>query len=315
MREKDTLILAPIRGVTDCIFRTVLAEMVGGFDRAMAPFIRTQPGGAASKTLSDVEPRNNPALPVIPQILSKNSDDFVSTAGSLAALGHQEVNWNLGCPHLGIAKKGMGAFMLAHPDKIDRFLERVFSQTTIGISIKTRLGLDAPDQLLRVLPVLDRYPLTQLIIHPRTASQMYGGKVDLERFEACLEETRLKVVYNGDIVDQAGFERLRARFGTVDHWMIGRGAVGDPFLAMRIAKQPVNSSDGSELKKIKQLHDELYKRYQNKLSGPAHLLAKMKAIWQYFALAAADNGKLRKKIQKVKSPQRYEGLVQRLFKS
>ena len=115
--------MAPIKGLTDHLFRTVFAEHFGGFDMAIAPFISSKRDHTFKpKYVKDVLPENNTTLPIIPQILSNVAEDFTALANYLFDLGYGSVNWNLGCPSRTVTGKKRGAGMLPHTDLIRTFL-------------------------------------------------------------------------------------------------------------------------------------------------------------------------------------------------
>ena len=118
------LYLAPLRGFTEYIYRNAFSRHFDGFDIAVAPFIPTMSDARLKrKNLKDVLPENNHDMPVIPQIIGNNAEDFILLASRLYDLGYETVNWNLGCPFPMVAKKQRGSGLLPHPDKIETFLE------------------------------------------------------------------------------------------------------------------------------------------------------------------------------------------------
>ena len=104
----------------------------------------------------------------------------------------------------------------------------------IRLSVKLRLGRIDPDEIFANLPVLNRYPLAEVIVHPRTAGQMYGGRPDDLRFAAVLAESKHPVVYNGDINTLGDFFRREEQFANIAAWMSGRGILVEPHLAAAI---------------------------------------------------------------------------------
>lgn len=230
-------------------------------------------------------------------------------AARLHDLGYTEVNWNLGCPFRPVSKKRRGAGLLPFPEAIDEFLDRTVRALPMSLSIKMRLGRTTPDEIFKLLPVLDRYPLTQIVIHPRTARQMYGGRPDLDTFESCLALSRHRIVYNGDIVHVAGFKELQARFPKVDEWMIGRGALADPFLPAAIQTGADPGPD--RVRRFKAFYDDLFDRTGERLSGPGHLLDRMKGYWTYFAAAFMGGEALAKQIHRTFQLPRYIDTVER----
>jgi len=308
------LYLAPLRGFTDYIYRNTFVRHFDGFDGALAPFIPTiKITRAHPAHLKDVLPQNNTAMPVVPQIIGNDADDFVPLARQLADLGYRTVNWNLGCPFPMVAKKQRGSGLLPHPDKIEAFLEQTVASIPNRLSIKLRLGRRKSDEILQLLPVFNRYPLEELIIHPRTGKQMYAGEPDLDMFEKCLALSAHRIVYNGDIRDLDSFRRLAARFQTIDRWMIGRGAVINPFLPAVI--RAGHDYFTNKVEKFRGFYDDLFAQYRQVFSGPGHLLERMKGFWTYFSQAFRDGQKIRKKIHRTHKLQRYLEIVERFFET
>lgn len=306
------LYMAPIRGMTDHIYRNTFADHFNGFDLSVAPFIASPSGSKIRKKyLKGVLPENNKNMPVIPQILSKSADGFILLANRLFELGYETVNWNLGCPYPQVANKQRGSGLLPFTDLIQSFLDNVIPAINGQLSIKTRLGRNTKKEIFALLPILDTYPIEEIIIHPRTGVQMYNGTPDLDAFATCLSLTRHPIVYNGDILTENDFNRLSARFATINRWMIGRGALVNPFLPERI-KTGKHKPEG-KIKKLKSFHDELFLQYSRILSGPTHILDRMKGLWQYFSQPFSDCKKAVKKIKKAKTPEQYQSLVDEFF--
>lgn len=300
--------LAPLRGVTDALFRNTYAEFFSGIDWAIAPFLSTTRGARIKRShLKDVLPENNQLMPVVPQVMSKQAENFMPLAMTLLDLGFDTINWNLGCPYPMVANKGRGSGLLFKPDVIDRFLNQVMSVIPNQLSIKMRLGRHLEDEIFKLIPILNRYPVKEVIIHPRTGVQMYEGTPLIDVFEQCLDRFRHRVIYNGDIIDKAGFLMLQQRFPGLDTWMIGRGAVANPFLCDEIKGHLFDDREKTVL--FKKFHNALYSRYSQKLYGPSHLLDRMKGLWAYFAKSFEDGQRLRKKINKSQKAQRYESVV------
>ncbi|CAN2042458.1 tRNA-dihydrouridine synthase [Candidatus Magnetomoraceae bacterium gMMP-15] len=306
------LYLAPIKGITDAIYRNTFSKYFSGFDAAVAPFISTVKGRQIkSYHLKDVLPENNSGLPVIPQIMSNNPDDFINLARCFFDMGYETINWNLGCPYPMVANKKRGSGLLPYPEMIEKILEKVIPAIPNRLSIKTRLGRINKDEIFNLMPVFNKYPLAELIIHPRTGKQMYNGHPDLDSFEKCLDLSAHSVVYNGDINDFDTFLKLSKRFKNVNHWMIGRGALANPFLPGIIKTGQDNFS--CKIKKIKNFHNDLFEQYNKVLYGPSHILGKMKGHWFYLANFFPDSRKFLKKIQKTKKIDHYLRLTDEVF--
>ena len=113
----------------------------------------------------------------VPQILTKNAEDFIQTAETLQEYGYNEVNLNLGCPSKTVVTKGRGAGFLDRPDELDKFLDEIFRKCDMKISIKTRLGMDDPEEFEDLLTIYNKYPLEELIVHARVQKLLQNTHV------------------------------------------------------------------------------------------------------------------------------------------
>jgi len=305
--------MAPLQGITDEIYRNLFAAYFQGVDLAVMPFISsTKKIKKPPALLAGYHPDRNRGIYAIPQMMSARAEDFVWLANELYDMGHTVVNLNLGCPFPMVVRKGRGAGMLCHPDRIGDFLREALPVLKPALSVKLRLGVKSPQDILEVIGVCNCFALESLIIHPRTAAQMYEGEVDLEMFGRCLELSTHPVIYNGDIDTAAKYDMLARRFPSVAGWMIGRGLVGNPFLAEEMkgaAPRPM----GEKIAVLRSFHDELFGRYEKRLSGHAHLINKMKEIWTYMSNFFAAGAKVRKRIYKTHSVKRYLDAVNKIF--
>jgi len=307
-----SLCLAPIRGVTDAAYRSCAARLFGGFNDAVAPFVKTVEGQLKPGALSDLIPEKNAALPVIPQLLANNPIAFVEAAKQLEQIGAKEVNWNLGCPMPTSTRKKLGAGLLPHTAEIDQFLEVVFSSLSLKVSIKTRLGEVDPADIDPLIPVFNRYPLHEVIVHPRIAAQRYEGPLNFDAFARIAESLVHPLVYNGDIRTVDDFARLQSRFPRVNRWMIGRGALFNPFLPGEIkGHRPVSLQDRRG--RLRTLHDEVYAAATAELSGFSHVHARMMQLWPFLSVAMGANERAEKKLRKSWNASAYEWLVRDLF--
>ena len=300
---------SPLQGFTDFRFRNAFQKYFGGIDQYIAPYIRLK-GNLEIKPANerDILPTNNSSFDLIPQIITKDADEFLHVAKHVQKLGYNELNWNLGCPYPMVAKRGMGSGLLNMPETIDQIIERVHAESDIRVSVKMRLGYESPNEILRVLPVLEKYPLTNIAIHPRIGKQLYKGEVDLDAFEECLGLSSHTIFYNGDITTVRRFRAMQDRFPGIDHWMIGRGLIADPFLpAMIKADNPVYPENRYEV--FMAFHNTLFSSYEEALSGSKHILMKMYSFWEYFIQSFPSSPKGLKKIKKAQSISAYREVV------
>jgi tRNA-dihydrouridine synthase len=310
---RDSLWLAPIRGVTGDLFRSAFARHFPGFDGALAPFIRPLPDDRLKPSdLRELAPENNQALPVVPQIIGNDSRQFISLARALFDLGYDTLNWNLGCPYPMVAKKKRGSGLLPDPERIDAILGQVVTAIPNRLSIKLRLGRHRAEEIGLLLPIFNRYPLTELIVHPRLGVQMYKGTVDLEGFAECLRLSRHPLTYNGDINDVETYQNLKQRFPEVTSWMLGRGALANPFLPGAIKGRPIPSPEERRML-LEAFHDDLVAGYAERLSGPGHLLNKMREVWPYLAGAFLNRKRVYRLIRKAATWEEYAAVAASVF--
>ena len=208
---------APLDGITKLVFRRVHHRMFGGADRYFIPFFSPAAEHLLTKRdRRELDPAANGGLPLVPQVMTRRAADFLWAAEVVEDLGYKEVDLNLGCPSGTVTAKGKGAGFLAKPDELDQFFEEVFSKVRLPVSVKTRLGVQSPEEFERLLDIYDRYPIRTLIIHPRVQKEFYKGEVHLDAFARALARTRLPVCYNGDLVTAADCAALEGRFPSVE---------------------------------------------------------------------------------------------------
>jgi len=309
------LFLAPIQGMTIACYRNAFAKNFGGIDAYYAPFVATADMKKVSPLLlKDLFPeRNDAALKIVPQLLSNNGTDFKLFSSALVDMGYSEINWNIGCPFPMVTNKKKGSGILPYSDMIKKFLDLACADSSYAITVKMRLGLDDPEDGMRVIEVLNEYPLGGVIIHARTGIQMYTGNVDLNSFEALASACKHEVTYNGDIFTYADFMSISLHFPYIKNFMLGRGALRDPFLPSVIKGQIIPYTNKINI--IRHFHDEVFNYYKNILSGEKHLCDKMKEFWVYMSVHTDKDGRSMKKIKKCHTSADYLEAVNLLLHS
>ena len=298
---KDIFISSPLQSFTDFRFRNAHQKYFGGIDTYYAPYIRLN-GKFEIKPIyhRDLIQKNNHVNDLIPQIMTNSKEEFLFVADYVQKLGYSELNWNLGCPYPMVVNRCMGSGLINDPDRIDEILDAVHSNTDITVSMKMRLGYEVNTEIIDVLPILDKYPIKSIGIHARLGKQLYKGGVDLDGFEKCIDNTKHLIYYNGDIVSLDAFHQLKERFPTINHWMVGRGLIANPFLPLML-KNEIESLPSDYLETFKQFHDTLLDQHTAALSGDKHVIMKMSSYWEYFEELFPDSNREIKKIKKSKS--------------
>lgn len=305
-RRPLRLVLAPLRGVTQLTFRKCLMKHFGGFTDAVSPFLTTVAGSRIKPThLADILPAANAFLPIVPQIIGKDPSQFRTLLLAIRDWGYTRCDLNAGCPWPLIVKKGRGAGLLKDADNLRRMLDVGCEVMPNGISVKVRLGVDHAGLLQERMEIFNSYPLVELTIHARTAAQRYEGEVDLDSFAECAALSKAPVIYNGDIRTVDDFKRISSRFPDVAGYMIGRGAIVDPTIALAISGGDM-SNIGSRIRNFvldysAQTRDELF--------GPGSFLGRMKEFWSYHHKLYANPDDLWHRIRVCRSYADYDAVI------
>ena len=302
--------LAPMEGITGFIYRNAYEKFFHNIDKYFTPFIvANKSKSLKTKELREVLPENNNCMNIVPQILTNDSEDFIITSKRLQQLGYNEVNLNLGCPSGTVVSKNRGSGFLALRDELDRFLEEIFTLENMKISIKTRIGKDSPEEFYELIKIYNKYPLEELIIHPRTREDFYGNKPNLDVFKDALSLSKAEVCYNGDIFTVDNYNNLVNEFPKVKKVMLGRGTLANPGLIGEI-------KDGTFIDKkvLKEFHDEILNNYIELFKEEKNAIFRMKELWGYMIYIFSDNKKYAKKIKKAQKLREYNEAVSSLFK-
>lgn len=288
---------APMEGLTGPLFRGIHHRFFPQADVYYTPFLAPSEGGKTftERVQREVLTGRDEGLPLVPQLLTARPDHFLSAARELAELGFEEVNLNAGCPSGTVVSKGKGAAMLASPEKLDRFLEAVFNETPVRVSIKTRLGLTDPAEFAAILPVLERYPFSELILHPRTRVEMYKGLAHRDVFAAVAGQTSLPLCYNGDVRTAADGLSLQQAHPNLCGIMAGRGAVANPAIFREL-----KGGEPLEKEELKRWHDALFAAY-TEAYGSHNAMHRMKEVWACLKTTFAGSEKIAGKIARSKS--------------
>ena len=303
------LLSSPLQGFTDATFRNAQQKFFGGVDTFYAPYIRFNRKMIIKGSYQrDLNPEVNTSLEVIPQVMTADADHFIFVIKYIQSLGYKELNWNLGCPYPMVTKSGMGSGLICNTEKIDHILDRAHSETDVTISMKMRLGYESPNEIIEAFPILEKYPLKNVAIHARLGKQLYKGSVDLESFQRCIDLAKHTLYYNGDITTVEQFRKMREKFPSIEHFMIGRGLIADPFLPSMI-KADTTNHPLNRWEIFREFHDTIYKQYDEVLSGPTPIKMKMQGFWEFFAQSTKNPQKSFKAIKKAGNPFKYRQAV------
>jgi len=300
---------APMEGPTTSLFRQLHHEYFPGVDRYYIPFVSpTKEHKFTAKDLREIAPEYNEGIQAVPQLLSKVADDVIWAVWKLQRMGYAEVNINLGCPSGTVTAKKKGSGMLSDLQALDQFLDGIFSGVSCAISVKTRLGVEDPEEFDAILEIYNRYPIHELIIHPRVRKDFYKHPIRTEEFEKALQKSKNPVCFNGGIVTASDFQACEQRFPQVNSIMIGQGLIADPFLAGKI-----RSGTSSDVKILREFHDRLFDGYSERFGDRNNAMRRMKELWFYLSHSFADCDSHRKDLLKARDVDSYRQIVSSIF--
>ena len=300
-----------MEGITGALFRRTHRRFFPGVDRYFMPFLSpSQHHVFTRRELRDILPEQDGDLDAVPQLLTRSGADFLWAAGELARMGYREVNLNLGCPSGTVTAKGKGAGMLARPEELDCFLDTVFSQAPpMKISLKTRLGMEDPEEFPRLLEIFAKYPVSLLILHPRVRADFYKHPVRREWFRYAAEHYKGPLCFNGGLVSAGDCAQFARDFPQVDQVMIGQGLLANPALGRQARGGP-----GPDKDTLRAFHDELYHTYLERFASQRNTVFHMKELWSYLSrLFVGAEGKPLKRIRKAADSPAYEAAVDQMF--
>lgn len=297
--------VAPLEGITDSIYRRLHHKYFPGADRYYTPFFSpTIHRALTAREARELPPADSLGVQVVPQLLTKCAEDFIWMAGVCQALGYQEINLNLGCPSGTVTAKGKGSGMLREPEVLDRFLDEIFTGSPLPVSIKTRLGFTEPEEFYRLLEIYNRYPITELTVHPRVRKVFYDGKVNMEMFRYAAKNSTNPLCYNGNLCSKDQIEAFSMEFPEIRAVMLGRGLVGDPGML---------TPGGTTAERLEGFLSELMAEYSAAFGGSRNAMFRLKENWRYLFCLFQPDAKLQKRLRKATDLQEYNAVISEIL--
>lgn len=314
----NKIYLAPLEGVTDSIYRNTFESYYGGVDKYFTPFI--SPNSTfkfTTREFKDIDPEKNDINKTVPQILTNKSEHFLWAVREIASLGYKEINFNLGCPSGTVVAKKKGSGLLYYPEELDKLLYEVFEGLPSGvdISIKTRLGKNEPDEFYEILGIYNKYPVSELTIHPRIQTDFYKEPIRPEFFEYAVKQSKAPLVFNGDVTTIEGIKDTYRKYDNLNAVMIGRGLIANPGLATGYKKGLADDDIKLDPVLFKKFHDDLLSRYTEVLSGEKPVLHRMKEFLSFWQANFLEEEKLIKKLRKANRISEYRDYMNQLISS
>ncbi|MBV2235047.1 MAG: tRNA-dihydrouridine synthase [Sterolibacterium sp.] len=229
-----------MEGLADHFLRDALTR-IGGYDAAVSEFIRVTGSLLPRRTWERICPevgnacRTPAGTPMAIQLLGSDADWLARNAARAAGFVPPAIDLNFGCPAKLVNRHGGGAMLLGDPERLLRIARAVRTAVpaAIPITAKMRLGITDTSLTLACAQALAAGGVARLVVHARTRDQGYRPPAHWEWIARIREAVDIPVIANGEIWTVADWQRCRAVSGCSDV-MLGRGAVADPFLALRI---------------------------------------------------------------------------------
>jgi nifR3 family TIM-barrel protein len=227
------LILAPMDGYSDLPFRSICRELGSAMSYTefvnVDEILHASPKGITLRKLQ-FDPRERP---MVFQIYGHDEDRIVQAALRLQDLGPDIIDLNMGCYVKDIAERGAGSGMLREPQKIARVFARLSQVLSVPVTGKIRLGWDeASRNHVAVAKILEEHGAVLVAVHARTKAQAFRGDADWDAIAEVKQAVRIPVIGNGDVRTVADIARMQAHT-RCDGVMIGRGAIGNPWIFSR----------------------------------------------------------------------------------
>ena len=296
---------APLEGLTDSIYRRLHHAYFPGVDRYYTPFFSpTVHRFLTPREERELPQASSPGFPVVPQLLTKNPEDFLWMAQVCRDRGYDEVNLNLGCPSGTVVAKGKGSGMLSDPDNLDAFLDTVFSRAPIAVSVKTRVGVTGEEEFPRLMEIFNRYPIRELTVHPRVRKDFYDTKIRWQALEYALETSKNPICFNGNLCSQRQIEAFSASFPQVSSVMIGRGLIGDPGMLC---------PGGTDVTALERFYNALLEEYLTAFGGSRNAMFRLKENWRYLLCRFENSEKLGKRLRKTTDLAEYKSITTQIF--
>ena len=227
-------ILAPMAGVCNNAFRKICKEM--GASLVCAEMVSDKGMIYNSKKTKDMLYFEEIERPISQQIFGSDKDTFVMAAKMVYEIMHPDIiDINMGCPVPKVAiHQQAGSALLKNPQLIYEIVKAIVEAVPVPVTVKIRSGWDNESiNAVEVAKLVEKAGASAITVHGRTRSQLYSGKVNLDIIKAVKENVTIPVIGNGDIIDIESAKKM-LEYTKCDAIMIGRGALGNPWLIKKI---------------------------------------------------------------------------------
>lgn len=289
-------VLAPMEGVTNIVFRRLIREL-GGPGLTFTEFFPSKSIAETGGKVLDEIAFDPEEYPIAIQIFGRDPEVMAEAARVVQDMGATIVDINMGCPSKKVCAHSGGSALLREPELAVEIVRAVRKAVTVPLTVKMRTGFDhhnknAPELAYR----FQEEGVDALTIHWRTKVDLYGGERDVAPIAEAVQRVRIPVLGNGDVVDVASADAMLRETGCAGV-MVGRGAVQDPWLLLKIARwmtgepQPVINARERE-RVLLMYHQKIHEAYGTERAA----LNRLKMVTKHFAEPLVFGKQFRKRV-------------------
>jgi tRNA-dihydrouridine synthase B len=309
---ENNLILAPIAGVSDLPFRSI----VKGFGCGLVVTELISSEGLVRKNektkryLSSITDEK----PLSIQIFGHHPEPMAQAARLAEEAGGDIVDINFGCPVRKVTRSGAGAGVMKNPSRARGIMESVVKAVRLPVTMKMRIGLDDQNiYALELAKMAEESGISAITVHGRTVAQGFSGKSNWEWIGRVKESVKIPVIGNGDIQTPEDAETILKVTGC-DGIMIGRASFGNPWLFQQIKEYLERGTRScfpsfKERKRVLLRHFELIRRFYGEEQGT--VLMRKHACW--YTKGLKEGGEFRAEINQVSDPEVFVETVEKYF--
>lgn len=272
------LVLAPMAGVTDSVFRRICMELGAGYvvsemvsaDTTLHNSVKTQ-----NRLL-----RTQPDVPHAVQIVGSDPDQMAAAAQHNVKLGAEIIDINMGCPAKKVCNKLAGSALLSNEKLVEQILSRIVSAVCVPVTLKIRTGPDRENRNgVRIAKIAERNGIQLLTVHGRTRADRFKGDAEYDTIASIKDSVNIPIIANGDIDSRDKANKVKA-CTHADGIMIGRAAQGNPWIFREVRSQLDATGQQQEvteeeiniilLRHVKELHN-LYGEYRGLRIARKHI--------------------------------------------
>lgn len=310
IKLKNQIVLAPMAGISNSAYRTIIKEMGAGL--IYAEMVSDKAITYGSKKTIDMLYMTEMERPIAQQIFGSDKESFVSAAKYIEkAMKPDIIDINMGCPVPKVALKNQaGSALLKNPEKIYEIVSSVVNAVSVPVTVKIRSGWDYNSiNAVEIAKMVECAGASAITVHPRTRSQGYSGNADWSIIKQVKENVSIPVIGNGDIKSCYDAKRMLEET-KCDAVMIGRGVLGNPWLIKECVDYLEKGIDPTPVSMIEKMnmikrHYELLEKTKNEKLA----LLEMRTHTAWYLKGIKNSTKLKEAIFQTKTKEEFMNLI------